>query len=363
MVYEKQYMYRALELAKRGYGYINPNPCVGAVIVKYDQIIGEGWHQKYGGAHAEINAFDSCKESAEGATLYVTLEPCCHYGKTPPCTEAIVKNGIKRVIIGCLDPNPLVSGNGAHYLRNHGIEVVTGVLEEECRKSNEIFFHFIKNKTPFITMKYAMTLDGKIATVTGQSKWITERIAREEVHRERNRYMAIMTGVDTVIKDDPLLTCRIEGGRNPLRIICDTSLRTPLESQIVKTAKEVRTIIATCCEEKEKKLAFEQQGCEVMVIQKKAGKVDIMELFHRLGEDGIDSILLEGGATLNYSVIKEQAVHKVQAYISPKILGGKDAKTPVEGEGISNLSDCLKLRNTKVIPMGTDYLIEGEVIY
>lgn len=362
-VYEKKYMLHALMLAKRGYGKVNPNPCVGAVIVKNDQIIGEGWHKRYGGPHAEINAIKSCKESTQGAALYVTLEPCCHYGKTPPCTEAIIRSGIKKVIIGCCDPNPLVSGKGIAYLREHEIEVVTGVLEKECRKANEIFFYFIQNKRPFVIMKYAMTLDGKISTVSGKSKWITGEMAREKVHIERNRCMAIMVGVGTVLKDDPMLTCRIEGGRNPIRIICDTKLSTPLTSKVVKTAGQVRTIIATCCIEKEKREQFEKQGCEVLLLSEKEGRVDLKRLMQCLAEDGIDSILLEGGATLNYSMVKEQEVHLVQAYIAPKIFGGKDAKTPVEGEGICNINQCLQLKNTKVDSIGTDFLIEGEVIY
>lgn len=363
MMYEKQYMQRALELAKRGYGKVNPNPCVGAVIVKENRIIGEGWHKRYGGPHAEINALESCKESVAGATIYVTLEPCCHYGKTPPCTEKIVQSGITKVIIGCSDPNPLVSGKGALYLKEHGIEVVTGVLEKECIKLNEIFFHFIQNKSPFVVMKYAMTLDGKIATATGESRWITGEGAREKVHGERNRCMAIMAGVGTVIKDDPVLSCRIEDGRNPIRIICDTRLRTPLDSNIVKTAKEITTIIATSCMENERINLFERHGCKVIVIAEKDGRLDIKQLMLRLGEEGVDSILLEGGGTLNYSMVKEQQVHLVQAYIAPKIFGGKDAKTPVEGDGISNINDCLQLKNTKVLSIGNDFLFEGEVIY
>lgn len=243
---DQEYMRRAIELAKRGEGWTSPNPLVGAVIVKNDRIIGEGYHARYGEYHAERNALRACLEPAEGADLYVTLEPCCHYGKQPPCVEAIVQAGIKRVFVGSDDPNPLVAGKGIQYLRERGIAVETHVLKEECDQLNPVFFHFIRRKAPYVVMKYAMTLDGKIAAYTGASKWVTGEEARAYVQQERHRYRGIMVGVGTVLADDPMLNCRMPGGRNPVRIICDTHLRTPLTSRIVRTAKEISTILAVC---------------------------------------------------------------------------------------------------------------------
>jgi diaminohydroxyphosphoribosylaminopyrimidine deaminase/5-amino-6-(5-phosphoribosylamino)uracil reductase len=220
----------ALQLAEKGCGWVNPNPLVGAVIVKDGEIIGRRFHEKYGKAHAERNAIASCIKSPKGATLYATLEPCCHHGTNPPCTDAIIESGIKRVVIGSSDPNPLVRGKGVAIMRRHGIEVVEGVLKEECDKLNQVFFHYIQRKKPYVIMKYAMTMDGKIATYTGESKWITGEAARQRVHEDRHRYSGIMVGVGTVLADNPLLTCRMEGGKNPLRIICDTRLRTPINA-------------------------------------------------------------------------------------------------------------------------------------
>lgn len=360
---DKAYMQYALELAKKGQGEVNPNPYVGAVIVKGDKIIGEGWHQRYGGPHAEINALASCSESVAGATIYVTLEPCCHYGKTPPCVEAIIKSGITKVVIGVLDPNPLVAGEGIKRLREHGIEVVTNVLEKECMQLNEVFFHFITHQTPFVVMKYAMTLDGKIATVSGASKWITGDAAREEVHKERHRLMGIMVGIETVLKDNPLLTCRIKSGRNPVRIICDTHLRTPLKSNIVKTADHIRTIIATCNENQTLHALFLEKGCEIFVVPEKAGHIDLNILMQKLGQEGIDSILLEGGAMLNEAMLKAQLVHKIKAYVAPKVFGGELAKSPIGGKGIKQIQACYQLKHMDIKRIGCDLLIEGEVDY
>ena len=360
---DEKYMQYALELARKGVGLVNPNPCVGAVIVKDGKIIGEGWHKKYGEAHAEINALASCLESTIGATIYVTLEPCCHYGKTPPCTEAIIRSGITKVVVGALDPNPLVAGEGIKRLRENGIEVVTGVLEKECIRLNEIFFHFITYRTPFVVMKYAMTLDGKIATTTGEARWITKDKAREDVHRDRNRLMGIMIGIETVLKDNPLLTCRIENGRNPIRIICDTHLRIPLKSKIVETAMGIRTIIATCEKDEKYYAPLLEKGCEILVVPTKGEYIDLEILMQKLGEKGIDSILLEGGATLNYSMLESRLVHKVKAYIAPKIFGGELAKSPIGGLGITNINKHYALKSIQVKDIDNDFLIEGEVDY
>ncbi len=363
---DEEYMRRALELAVKGRGYTNPNPMVGAVIVKEGRIIGEGYHEKCGELHAERNAFKNCTESAEGATIYVTLEPCCHYGKTPPCTEAIIENGIKRVVVGMLDVNPIVAGNGVRILEEHGIEVTVGVLEEECRKLNKIFIKYISKKIPFVTMKYAMTADGKIATVAGQSKWITGSSSREHVHRTRHAMMGIMVGVGTVIADDPMLDVRLpefgDRSSNPIRIICDSNLRTPLEAKVVSTANQIRTIIATVCGDAEKIKAYEDKGCEVVKVDALDGRVDLKKLMVILGEMGIDSILLEGGADMNFSAIKAQIVDEVQVYMAPKIFGGS-AKSPVGGAGIGNIDEAVRLNPVQVTMFDGDIFIENEVTY
>ncbi|MEG1184152.1 MAG: bifunctional diaminohydroxyphosphoribosylaminopyrimidine deaminase/5-amino-6-(5-phosphoribosylamino)uracil reductase RibD [Eubacterium sp.] len=359
---DEHYMKQALILAQKGCGFVAPNPMVGAVIVKNDQIIGQGFHEGYGLPHAERNALADCTESEEGATLYVTLEPCCHFGKTPPCTDAIINSGISKVVIGSSDPNPMVGGMGVKQLRNKGIMVVEGVLKEECDLLNSIFFHYIKTGLPFVVMKYAMTMDGKIATHTGESKWITGEVSRQRVQEDRHRYTAIMVGVGTVISDDPLLTCRLEGGKNPIRVICDTQLRTPLSAQVVRTTQEAPTILATCCDDKKKHQAYTQSGCYVMVLPEMAGHLDLKALMIQLGHEKIDSILLEGGATLNASALNTGIVNKVQAYIAPKIFGGKQALSPIGGGGVDHPKGAYFLKNTVITPYGDDFLLESEVI-
>ena len=331
---ESEYMRRAIALAKNGEGRTNPNPLVGAVLVKNNEIIGEGFHQKYGGLHAEREALKNCEEngnSAEGATLYVTLEPCCHFGKQPPCTQAIVEAGIRRVVVGSRDPNPLVHGKGNSFLREQGIEVTEDFLKDECDALNPIFFHYISTRTPYVALKYAMTADGKTASKTGKSKWITGEKSRLFVHQLRNRYSCILAGIGTVLSDNPLLTSRIPGGRNPVRIICDSKLRIPLDCNIVQTAKEIPTIIA-CCQENEKKSALEKSGCEVLCFPGKNG-VNLKKLTETLGERSLDSVLIEGGSEIHYSALEAGIVQHIYAFTAPKIFGGK-AKTPVEGEGI-----------------------------
>lgn len=361
-MFEEKYMKRAIELAKKGTGWVNPNPLVGAVVVRNGKIIGEGYHEKYGEKHAEVNAIESASESTLDSTIYVTLEPCCHEGKQPPCVKAIIKAGIKKVVIGSKDSNPLVAGKGVSILRENGIEVKEGFLEKECDKINEIFFYFITHKKPFVIMKYAMTLDGKIATSSGNSKWISNQESRHHVHEDRSKFSSIMVGVETVIKDDPELTSRIEGGRNPKRIVCDTNLRTPLTSKIVTTAREVTTIIATSKTDENLHKLYIDKGCKVIVVPKKEEHISLKVLIYYLGEMGIDSIFLEGGGTLNWSAIKEGIVNKVQAYIAPKIVGGIHSKGPVGGEGFLFLKDAINLKNMTIKQYGEDFLIEGDVV-
>lgn len=359
---DTQYMRMALEYAKKGMGFVNPNPMVGAVLVKDGRIIGQGYHEKYGSPHAERNAIDSCLTSPEGAVLYVTLEPCCHFGNTPPCIEIIMQSGIKRVVVGTRDPNPLVAGKGMEVLRQNGVEVIAGILEKECRELNEVFFYYIQSNRPFVIMKYAMTMDGKSASCSGKSKWITSEPARERVHQDRHRYSAIMAGVGTVLADNPLLTCRIEKGKNPIRIICDTHLRTPLDSNIVESAKEVPTIIATSCKDEKRYRLYRDSACDILVLSKENGHVDLNELMSELGKRKIDSVYLEGGGTLNWSALQSGIVNKVHAYIAPKLLGGAEAISPVTGSGIDEPDHGFFLSGSKITLLGEDILIESEVV-
>lgn len=360
---DQNYMLQAIQLAKQGEGWTNPNPMVGAVIVKNGRIIGKGYHKKCGELHAERNAIASLTESAEGATIYVTLEPCCHYGKTPPCTEAIIEQKIKRVVIGSRDPNPKVSGKGIKMLQEAGIEVIEDFMREECDRLNPVFFHYITTKTPYVVMKYAMTLDGKIATKTGASKWITGEAARAEVQHMRHRYMGIMAGIGTVIADDPMLNVRVEGWKSPIRILCDSGLRIPLDGQIVKSAGKYRTIVAYAdsknTEAKRKRL--HEMGVETICCPDENNQVDLKKLMKYLGEEGIDSILLEGGGTLNDSALRAGIVQEVQAFIAPKLFGGMNSKTPVEGIGVRFPSEAVKLKCTDICQIGEDIRITCQV--
>lgn len=367
---DQEYMLRAIQLAKKGEGWTNPNPMVGAVIVKDGRIIGEGYHKKCGELHAERNAIASLTESAEGATIYVTLEPCCHYGKTPPCTEAIIEQKIKKVVIGSRDPNPKVAGKGTQILRESGITVVQDFMREECDCLNPVFFHYITTKTPYVVMKYAMTLDGKIATKTGASKWITGEPARQEVQHMRHRYMGIMAGIGTVLADDPMLNVRVEGWKSPVRIVCDSSLRIPLDSQIVRSAKEYRTIVAYAGQEENEEITekitekierLHAKGVDTVCCPDEKDQIDLKKLMTYLGNEGIDSILLEGGGTLNDSALRAGIVKEVHCFIAPKLFGGKNSKTPVQGIGIGLPSEALKLKCTDICRIGEDIRIICQV--
>ena len=360
---KERFMRAAIELAKKGEGWTNPNPLVGAVIVKENQIIGQGYHHKYGDLHAERDALRDCRERGNdpsGAQIFVTLEPCCHTGKQPPCVEAIVEAGIKKVVVGSRDPNPLVSGKGATFLRERGVEVEEDFLRSECDALNFIFFHYITSKTPYVALKYAMTADGKIATAAGKSKWISCQESRDFVHQLRNKYSCIMAGIGTVLADDPLLTCRIPGGRNPTRIICDSSLRLPLDSQLVQTATEVPTIVA-CADsagiDKEKALA--QKG--VQVIRCGTKRVDLSLLMQKLGAQNLDSVLVEGGGQLNFSLLQAGLVQRVYSFVAPKIFGGAAAPSPVAGSGVLEVADAFSLSQIDARKIGSDVLIEYEV--
>lgn len=360
---DEKYMQQAILIAKKGLGLVNPNPMVGALIVKNNKLIGQGYHQAYGGLHAERNALLNASESPRGATLYVTLEPCCHHGKTPPCTQAILEAGIQKVVIGTTDPNTLVNGRGKAILTQNGVEVVSNVLAQKCQELNEVFFHFTKTQKPFVVMKYAMSLDGKIATANGDSRWISNEKSRRYVQKLRKQYSAIMVGAGTIISDNPQLTKRIPGGNNPLRIICDSQLRIPLSANVVKTAQNFPTLIATTSPHNcPKSLALQKAGCQVVSLPHQHGKVDLQALTNYLGEKNIDSVLLEGGGTLNESALKQGIVNKALVFIAPKLIGGQASKTPVEGLGVSEISQAYPLKRKRIRHFGEDILLEMEVI-
>ncbi len=356
------YMQRALELSKKGIGYTNPNPLVGAVIVKEGRIIGEGYHKYLGGPHAEIDAFQNAIEDVSGSTMYVTLEPCSHYGRTPPCAETIVKNKISKVVVATTDPNPLVAGRGIQVLREHGIEVITDILKDEAMKINEIFIKYISTKKPFCIMKTAMTLDGKIATASGQSKWITGEASRTVVHQLRHRVSGIMVGIGTILKDDPSLTTRLDAieGMDPIRVIVDSKARIPLNVKVLNLKSNAKTIIVTTELADSKKLkALKEKNAKIIITPLKNDRVDLPYLMKQLGEMGMDSILLEGGSELNFSAVESSIVDKVIAFVAPKIVGGKLSKTPVGGLGIEHLSEAYVLDDLKVSIVSEDIMIEG----
>lgn len=357
-------MKQAMELAEKGRGRTSPNPLVGAVIVKEGKVIGEGYHKRYGGHHAEVNAFNAQQESAKDATLYVTLEPCFHYGNTPPCVDRVIKEGVSRVVIGLKDPNPLVAGKSIEKLQDKGIEVQVGVLAEDLREQNRIFLEYIKTKRPYTVIKTAMSLDGKIATASGESRWITGEKARKYVHILRDQMSGIMVGVGTVIEDNPSLTTRLpeKEGKDPHRIIVDTRGRIPLTAKVLHLQSKARTIVATTeLMEEDKKKALEDLGAVVLVNPIKNERVDLGHLFERLGAEKIDSILIEGGATLNFSLIEEGLVHRVMSFIAPKLIGGESAKTPIGGRGILRMEEVINLKNLKYQGFGEDLMIQGDI--
>ena len=357
-------MQLAIELAARGKGGVNPNPLVGAVIVKDGNVIAKGWHERCGEGHAEVNAFKNAVEenvNVEGATMYVTLEPCSHFGKTPPCAVAIIKNKIARVVIGQMDPNPIVAGRGIKMLKDAGVIVECGLFEDELKYQNRVFLNYVQHKLPWVIMKTAMTLDGKIAAYTGDSRWVSSEESRAFTHELRNELQAIMVGVDTVIVDNPELTCRLQDrkGRNPIRVVVDSTLRIPLDAKILDTSV-ARTIVATTNRADEKVVEeLKSMGVEVIITKQNNKRVCLADLMQRLGYLEIDGLLLEGGASLNYSAITEGIVDEVISFIAPKIVGGADAKTPVAGEGIAKMNDAIELNNIKVSQMGSDIMING----
>ena len=359
---DEYYMKMALRLAQRGLGNTSPNPMVGALIVKGGKIIGRGYHKRFGGPHAEINAIREAKDDLNGATLYVTLEPCCHKGKkTPPCLDTLLKYNWKRVVIGTADPNPKVNGRSIEILRQKGIETKVGVLQEECRRLNEVYFKYIQTGTPFVTLKFAQTLDGRIATATGDSRWISSELSLKGAHRLRSLYDAVLVGVGTVLKDDPQLTVRLVKGRNPLRVVADSRLRIPLNSKILKDLEIAPTTIVTTPQaDREKASSLKRMGIEVLMVEEDSeGMVDLKDLLQKLGKKNVSSVLVEGGATTITSFIRQELADTVIAIVAPKIMGkGVEA---VGDLGILKVDRALKLSFDKVYRKGEDVIIEARI--
>ncbi|RPH52534.1 MAG: bifunctional diaminohydroxyphosphoribosylaminopyrimidine deaminase/5-amino-6-(5-phosphoribosylamino)uracil reductase RibD [Desulfobacteraceae bacterium] len=361
------FMKMALDLAEKGRGFTSPNPMVGAVVVKDGKVAGKGYHEAAGKPHAEVNAIDDAKACAIGATLYVTLEPCNHFGKTPPCTEKILEAGIKKVVAAVRDPNPGVKGAGAEYLRSKGVEVIFGICETEARRQNEVFLKYIQTKRPFVTVKCASTLDGKIATKTGDSKWVTGEDARRFVHRLRHFTDAIMVGIDTVKRDDPQLTTRIDGmkGRNPVRIILDSRLSISEDAIVLQQNSGSDTIIivsdsALDAAQLRKKSKLEEKGIKIIESPERGGLIDLDFLMGKLGSTGITSVLIEGGSRVIASAFSAGIVDKIFFFFAPRILGG-DGVTICSGPGPVLMSDSIPVKDVHVQKVGDDIMIEGYI--
>lgn len=359
MTQEEEFMKMAIAIAAKG--RTSPNPRVGAVIVKDERIIAVGHHEKAGMPHAEINAIKKArKELLDGATLYINLEPCSHTDKrTPPCVPEIINAGISRVVCAMNDPNKKVNGEGIKKLTNAGIDVKLGVLEKEARELNLPYIKSITTGLPFVSMKIAMSLDGKIATRTGDSKWISGEKSRRYTQELRDKYDSVMVGIGTVLKDNPRLTCRINGGHNPKRIIIDSKLRIPLDSNVLKRANGMVFIGCGKDHDKRKKQELETLGAQVLVCPQKDGEVDLRKFLLEIAKQGVNSILMEGGSALDGAMVDGKLVDKVYFFIAPKIIGGKDAKPPIGGIGAELMKDVLTMKNVKVTNIGVDWLFEG----
>ena len=357
---DRAYMQEAIALAERGRGHTAPNPMVGCVLVKDGRVIGRGYHHQYGGLHAERDALAACTEDPAGATMYVTLEPCCHHGKQPPCTDAILAAGIARVVVGATDPNPLVGGQGIALLQAGGVAVEAGLLAEEICEQNRIFMKYITQKRPWVSLKVAMTLDGKIATASGDARWVTSASARRFVHELRGQRSGICVGAGTVRLDDPMLDCRVEGYKNPVRILPDSRASLPLESRIARSAGEIRTLVAhTEAADAGKLERLRACGVELLPCAATDGQVDLRDMLDRLGALGIDSILLEGGEALNGSFVAQDLVDEYYVFIAPKVLGGQDAKTAVGGVGFAAMAAARDIEIRSVEHIGPDLMIHG----
>ncbi len=359
---DERFMKKAIRLARRGLGSTSPNPVVGALIVKNEQIISSGYHKRAGAPHAEIVALSKAGERARESTLYVNMEPCNHYGRTPPCTGAILESGVRKIVVGMPDPNPHVPGGGCEFLRSKGVEVKCGVLEEECTRLNEVYIKYVTKGKPFVILKGALTLDGWIATQTGNSKWITGEKSRKFVHTLRKRVDAIMVGVETIIADNPLLTPYLarRSDRAPVKVIADTNLRIPLHSRVFNSPKSALTIIAAGSNvSNNKRKTIEGLGARVINCQTRGGRIDLADLLDKLAEMSISSILVEGGATIFSSIIREGLVDKFYIFLAPKILCGDNGIPFARGPGCDTIENCLTLKVLMVRRFDDDIMIEG----
>lgn len=356
---DEQWMKRALRLAEKGRGRTSPNPMVGAVLVKNGNIVGEGYHAKPGGAHAEIVALQQARQEARGAVLYLNLEPCTHYGKTPPCAPQVIQSRVKRVVIGMEDPNPLVKGRGVEALRGAGLNVEVGILESECRRLNEAFCKYILKKEPFVILKVASTLDGKIATRNGDSRWISGEASRHLVHQLRDQVDGVLVGIGTVLKDDPKLTARIAKGRDPYRVILDSQLKTPEVAEVIRISPSKTIIASTEMAPKDKIEKFEKRGAQVLLFDYKEGKINLKSCLSKLGEIGIMSLMVEGGSQVNGSFLDEGLIDKLLLFLSPKIMGDAKALGIFGGKGVSSIQETIALKEMKTRKVGQDILLES----
>lgn len=358
----EKYMRRALELARMARGRTSPNPMVGAVIVKNGEIVGEGWHQMAGTPHAEIHALRQAGSQATEAEIYVTLEPCCHKGRTGPCTEALVRAGIAKVYIAMTDPNPKVAGKGIEFLRSKGIEVITGVLTSEAAELNAAFIKWISCGLPFVILKSGMSLDGKIATTTGDSKWITGPEARHQVHQIRDSVDVILTGIGTVLADNPELTTRLpEGGHNPVRVVLDRMARIPLTSKILNDNASPVVIFVSKDADENRLKAIQEKGAEVVPIATCSSGIDLHAVLRQIGQRGYSSILVEAGSTLNSTFLSENLIDRMVLFFAPRIIGGSLAPGAFGGDGIASLSDSVELEDIEITSVGADLMINGYV--
>jgi diaminohydroxyphosphoribosylaminopyrimidine deaminase/5-amino-6-(5-phosphoribosylamino)uracil reductase len=356
----RQCMSRALELAERGRGYVEPNPLVGAVIVRAGQVVGEGWHERFGGPHAEVNALAAAGEKARGGTLYVTLEPCCHHGKTPPCTDALLAAGIERVVAAMQDPFPQVAGQGAAVLQKAGVPVEFGLLEAEARRLNAPYLKLLSTGRPYVHAKWAMSLDGKIATRIGDSQWISNEASRRRVHELRGRMDGIIVGIGTVLADNPRLTARPPGPRTACRVVLDSAGRLPPTSHLVETARETPTLVVSAGEVPANRAAvLRAKGCELLPLPADEGHPQVVALLTTLGKQRMTNVLVEGGGDVLGSFLDAGAIDEVHVFIAPKLIGGGEAITPIRGRGIEEIAKAIRLAEWKVESLEGDVLIHG----
>jgi len=356
---DEYWMKQALRLAEKGRGRTSPNPMVGAILIKEGKVVGEGFHAKAGEIHAEIAALGKAREESRGAVLYLNLEPCTHYGKTPPCAPAVTAAGVKRVVIGMEDPNPLVGGKGVESLKRAGLEVRVGVLEKECRRLNETFCKYILKREPFVTLKAAATLDGKTATRDGGSKWISGEASRHRVHRLRDQVDAVLVGIGTVLKDDPMLTARVRGGRDPRRVVLDSRLRVPENAKVIELSPLLTIIATTEAAPKEKAARLKDRGVQVLVLDSNKGRVDLKACLGKLGEMGITSLLVEGGSQINGSFLDEGLIDKLLLFLAPRLIGDDHAPGIFAGKGVESLEKAYPVHELRARRVGKDILLEG----